>query len=227
MPKETGERKTKLPVGDDAANPQGKRQITLWHDGEHLGCLQTTQKAVGKSNTNAASDLEVAALNLKGWPAKAWLNVLLNLSGVKDEAFCLADYRSLRVRRAPTKGCALADEIYLRNFESCLIDKRKKKLTPSCEWTSSSQGVTIWFYQILELRIRFKMKPKRWPEKARHCWRHLISLYKLQGAKNRGAGQLEALKRQTRWQTDSRDGYFSTPAGEGRNYDFCQDWSML
>lgn len=75
-----------------------------------LAALQTTQKAVGKSNTNAASDLGVAALNLKAGLQGAWLNVLINLSGVKDEAF-VADYRS-KGEDLLQKGCSLADEIY-------------------------------------------------------------------------------------------------------------------
>jgi len=75
-----------------------------------LAALKTTQKAVGKSNTNAASDLGVAALNLKAGLQGAWLNVLINLSGVKDEAF-VVDYRS-KGEELLQKGCALADEIY-------------------------------------------------------------------------------------------------------------------
>ena len=48
--------------------------------------LKVTAKLVGKSNPNAASDLGVAALNLLAGIKGAWLNVLINLPGVKDEA---------------------------------------------------------------------------------------------------------------------------------------------
>ena len=48
--------------------------------------LNVTAKLVGKSNPNAASDLGVAALNLLAGIKGAWLNVLINLPGVKDEA---------------------------------------------------------------------------------------------------------------------------------------------
>ncbi|MEQ9810551.1 cyclodeaminase/cyclohydrolase family protein [Streptococcus jiangjianxini] len=72
--------------------------------------LETTQKAVGKSNTNAASDLGVAALNLKAGLQGAWLNVLINLSGIKDEAF-VTTYRQ-KGEELLKKGCSLADNIY-------------------------------------------------------------------------------------------------------------------
>ena len=55
--------------------------LTLCLDG-----LKVTAKLVGKSNPNAASDLGVAALNLLAGIKGAWLNVLINLPGVKDEA---------------------------------------------------------------------------------------------------------------------------------------------
>ena len=48
--------------------------------------LKVTEMIVGKSNPNAASDLGVASLNLLSGVKGAWLNVLINLPGVKDEA---------------------------------------------------------------------------------------------------------------------------------------------
>lgn len=47
--------------------------------------LKITEKAVGKSNPNAASDLGVAALGLLNGVKGAWLNVLINLPVIKDE----------------------------------------------------------------------------------------------------------------------------------------------
>lgn len=58
-----------------------------------LQALQLTSSAVGKSNTNAASDLGVAALNLRSSAEGAWLNVLINLGGIKDKGF-VDDYKS-------------------------------------------------------------------------------------------------------------------------------------
>jgi len=52
-------------------------------------CLETlhyTRALVGHSNTNAASDLGVSALNLISCMKGAWLNVLINLGGLSDEA---------------------------------------------------------------------------------------------------------------------------------------------
>ena len=109
MPKETEEDK----AARREAMQQALKEATQSPYGmmeDILTALQTTQKAVGKSNTNAASDLGVAALNLKAGLQGAWLNVLINLSGVKDEAF-VADYRS-KGEELLQKGCTLADEIY-------------------------------------------------------------------------------------------------------------------
>ena len=109
MPKETEEDK----AARREAMQQALKEATQSPYGmmeDILTALQTTQKAVGKSNTNAASDLGVAALNLKAGLQGAWLNVLINLSGVKDEAF-VADYRS-KGEELLQKGCSLADEIY-------------------------------------------------------------------------------------------------------------------
>ena len=50
-----------------------------------LEALKVTETIVGKSNPNAASDLGVAALNLLAGIKGAWLNVMINLPGVKDE----------------------------------------------------------------------------------------------------------------------------------------------
>lgn len=48
--------------------------------------LQMAKTLAGKSNPNAASDLGVAGLNLMSCIKGAWLNVKINLPGVKDEA---------------------------------------------------------------------------------------------------------------------------------------------
>jgi len=46
--------------------------------------LQTVETLVGKTNINAASDLGVGAVSLMAAVKGAWLNVMINLSGIKD-----------------------------------------------------------------------------------------------------------------------------------------------
>jgi len=52
-----------------------------------LEALELTARAVGKSNTNAVSDLGVASLSLLAGIKGAWLNVLINVAGITDEEF--------------------------------------------------------------------------------------------------------------------------------------------
>ena len=68
------------------------------------------------SNTNAASDLGVAALNLKAGLQGAWLNVLINISGIKDQDF-VQEYHSKGIELLQT-GSDLADNIYQSILES-------------------------------------------------------------------------------------------------------------
>ena len=77
--------------------------------------LTEAQKLVGHSNTNAASDLGVAALNLTACVKGAWLNVLINLGGLKDEAACAAFRQdgTAMVREAEELGNAIYKAIEL------------------------------------------------------------------------------------------------------------------
>ncbi len=72
--------------------------------------LKLAQQLLGKFNTNAASDLGVAALNLSAALRGAWLNVLINLGSLKD-AQMTQDYRA-RGRQLAEESQAIADEIY-------------------------------------------------------------------------------------------------------------------
>jgi len=49
--------------------------------------MELAMQLLGKYNTNAASDLGVAVLSLKACAQGAWLNVLINLDGIRDEIF--------------------------------------------------------------------------------------------------------------------------------------------
>lgn len=72
--------------------------------------LELIHSLIGKTNSSAASDLGVAALSLKAAIQGAWLNVLINISGLKDEAFA-AEYRK-NGEALLQKGLPLADTIY-------------------------------------------------------------------------------------------------------------------
>ncbi|MCH5143351.1 MAG: cyclodeaminase/cyclohydrolase family protein [Clostridiales bacterium] len=81
-------------------------------------CLETlhyTKSLIGHSNTNAASDLGVSALNLITCMKGAWLNVLINLGGVKDEAKA-KNFRSKGEEMVATAQKE-ADEIYKATLE--------------------------------------------------------------------------------------------------------------
>ena len=75
-----------------------------------LDALEMTDKCIGKSNVSASSDLGVASLMLKAGIQGAWLNVLINIGGVKDENF-VKEY-SEKGNALLEKALPLADSIY-------------------------------------------------------------------------------------------------------------------
>lgn len=81
-----------------------------------LETLQLTDSIVGRSNDSAASDLGCAALSLKAAVQGAWLNVLINIGGLKDQEFS-SKYRKdgeVLLERAVN----LADSIYEKVLSS-------------------------------------------------------------------------------------------------------------
>ncbi len=72
--------------------------------------LALTASLLGHSNQNAASDLGVSALNLIGGMKGAWLNVLINLGGLADEA--LAAELKEKGEKAVKEAEMAADAIY-------------------------------------------------------------------------------------------------------------------
>ena len=86
MPKATDEekaaRKTAMQAALKAATVVPLQVMEL-----SLSALELTASAIGKTNSNAASDLGVAALALLAGVKSAWLNVLINLAGIADEEF--------------------------------------------------------------------------------------------------------------------------------------------
>lgn len=85
MPKDTDEQKAARSAAIRKANV-GATQVPYETIKLCLAGLKVTETMVGKSNPNAASDLGVAALNLMAGIRGAWLNVKINLPGIKDEA---------------------------------------------------------------------------------------------------------------------------------------------
>jgi len=72
--------------------------------------LELVDEMIGNYNTNAASDLGVAVLNLKAAAQGAWLNILINLDGISDEIFCEKYFIS---GSELVQGvCELADDIH-------------------------------------------------------------------------------------------------------------------
>ena len=82
-----------------------------------LEAMQLSKALLGRSNANAMSDLGVAALSLTAAVRGAWLNVLINLGGLKDSDAAL-QYRT-RASALLDDTVALGEEIY-RQIESCL-----------------------------------------------------------------------------------------------------------
>ena len=72
-------------------------------------CLKVVAKSVGKTNASAASDLGVAAYSLRGAVHGAWLNVLINVGGIKDADF-VARYKE-GGQKLLAESDALADSI--------------------------------------------------------------------------------------------------------------------
>lgn len=109
MPKETDEQK----AARKAAMQEALKGCTKTpFEMMQLACetLELTRSLVGRLNASAASDLGCSALSLRAAIQGAWLNVLINVSGINDEAFA-AEYRK-NGEALLAKALPLADEIY-------------------------------------------------------------------------------------------------------------------
>ena len=109
MPKETDEekaaRRKAIADGTLVATQVPFRTMQLGYEG-----LMIAKEMIGKSNPNAASDLGVAILNLTGCIKGAWLNVLINLPGVKDEE--KAAYYAAEGKKMYDEADAIAGDLY-------------------------------------------------------------------------------------------------------------------
>ena len=102
LPKNTDEEKAARSAAIREANV-GATEVPFETVKLCLEGLKITETMVGKSNPNAASDLGVAALNLLAGIRGAWLNVKINLPGIKDEA----------LKAKFETGEAMVDEAYV------------------------------------------------------------------------------------------------------------------
>lgn len=115
MPKNTDEEK----AARKEAMQKALKEATLvpYHTMELcLESLKVVEMGLGCTNTNAASDLGVASLNLKAAVQGAWLNVLINLAGIRDEEF-VNEYRS-KGEKILQEALPLADKIYTEILNS-------------------------------------------------------------------------------------------------------------
>lgn len=115
MPKETDEEKAARKAAMQSALKEATKAPFEVME-QCLASLKVVEQGLGKTNQSAASDLGVAALNLRSGLQGAWLNVLINLGGIKDEAF-VAQYRQ-QGEAILAEGLPLAERIYQTVLES-------------------------------------------------------------------------------------------------------------
>lgn len=115
MPKDTDEQK----AARKAAMQEALKGCTKTpFEMMQLACetLELTRSLVGRLNASAASDLGCSALALKAAIQGAWLNVLINIGGINDEAFA-AEYRK-NGQALLERALPLADAVYKEILES-------------------------------------------------------------------------------------------------------------
>ncbi|MBQ3184531.1 MAG: cyclodeaminase/cyclohydrolase family protein, partial [Firmicutes bacterium] len=109
MPKETDEEKAaRRKAIDDGTLEATKVPFSVMKMAAEG--LELAQQLMGNTNPNTASDLGVAVLNLMTCMKGAWLNVKINLPGVKDEALA-AEYRE-KGEEMVKKGEVIAKKLY-------------------------------------------------------------------------------------------------------------------
>ncbi|MCR5182829.1 MAG: cyclodeaminase/cyclohydrolase family protein [Clostridia bacterium] len=108
MPKDTDELKAARSAAIRAANV-GATQVPYDTVRLSLEGLRAMKKMAGQFNQNAASDFGVAALSFLTGARGAWLNVKINLPGVKDEAL---QAQFAKAEDMVAEAEALAKELY-------------------------------------------------------------------------------------------------------------------
>lgn len=77
---------------------------------QSVAALELTLTLIGKSNKGAVSDLGAAAVNLLSCIKASWLNVIINIPGMKDKE--LANQLEARGKDLLAKGEQLSQTIY-------------------------------------------------------------------------------------------------------------------
>ena len=115
MPKETDEEKAaRRKAIDDGTLEATKVPFSVMKMAAEG--LELAEQLVGNTNPNTASDLGVAVLNLMTCMKGAWLNVKINLPGVKDEVLA-AEYKA-KGEEMVKKGEEIAKKLYAEIEES-------------------------------------------------------------------------------------------------------------
>ena len=109
LPKATEEEKA-IRSNTIAEATIGATEVPLEAMEQGLEGLKLTKMLIGKSNQTAVSDLGVAALNLLACVKGAWLNVLINLPGIKEPEMA-EDFKD-KGSKIFMESEKLADEIY-------------------------------------------------------------------------------------------------------------------
>ena len=73
-------------------------------------CLKLAEAALGKTNTSCISDFGSAVLCALASVRSAWLNVKINLSGLKDEEY--KEKTSMEAHKILSHSEELAEELY-------------------------------------------------------------------------------------------------------------------
>ena len=113
LPKETDEEKVARSVAiQEALIPATETPFKMMQ--LSAKALDITKSLLGKTNTQAVSDLGCAALGLKAAIQGAWLNVSINISSAKNKPVEL----ETEAKEILSKYLPLADDIYNKVLES-------------------------------------------------------------------------------------------------------------
>ena len=113
LPKETEEEKVARSVAiQEALIPATETPFKMMQ--LSAKALDITKSLLGKTNTQAVSDLGCAALGLKAAIQGAWLNVSINISSAKNKPVEL----ETEAKEILSKYLPLADDIYNKVLES-------------------------------------------------------------------------------------------------------------